>query len=482
MKKVDLRLICLALLLIIIFSLSGCSEKTIESPKNISVDTVSNPNITLRWDKVKNADFYRVYRIEGNNADYRFLCDVTETKYTDNTAENGKIYGYKVTSVLGRKESEGCLSEKIKYTNSQNNTVQTPLVPTISSITNLDKHTSVILFDSANKDCTYRIMRSETQDGPFTVIGETAETAFYDTSLLDGEEYFYTVSAVNSDVASDASTPQKTGTNALDVFSAPVLMYHQFLTPEDVENGVNFGEYAIYASDFEQDLQWLQKNGYTTITTAELMQYMKGEATPPEKPIILTIDDGYRGVYLNAFPLLQKYNMKAVFSVIGDRIDAATLEDVEALHKDRLYCNWDELAVMQKSGYMEIISHTATCHNDEDMTNVRRGANCAVGESEESFYMAALPDYVNISKNFKKYFGYTAYSMSYPYSSRSITSDRVWMKCGYNILYAGNSGEARKIANNYLAVGAGITRDSAVLRRVARMNGTYIWEYVKDYY
>ena len=203
---------------------------------------------------------------------------------------------------------------------------------------------------------------------------------------------------------------------------------------------------------------------------------------PPKKPIILTIDDGYRGVYLNAWPLLKKYNMKAVFSVIGDRIDAATFEDENAPHAERMYSNWNELSEMQKSGYIEIISHTATCHNDEEMTKKRRGANSAEGESEADFYTAALPDYVNIANNFKNYFGFPPYAMSYPYSSRSVTSDKVWMKCGYRILYAGNSDEARKLAANYLAAGAGITREAAVLRRVARMHGTSIGEYAADYF
>ena len=481
MVKAIIKWLRFAVMMILAVSLCACGKESVSAPTGLSARVTNTPSIVLDWNAAEGTSFYRVYRVEDDHTDYRFLCDVTTPGYTDETAKTGHIYGYKITAFSGATESEGCISQKLKVTTVDDNTPAVPSVPVITSVTRLDKHTNVIMFTADNTGCTYKIMRAENQDGPYTLIGETAEQVYYDAAATDKESCFYCVSASNGAVASDVSKAEPVGMNARSVFGVPVLMYHQFLTQEDVDSGITFGEYAIWASDFEQDLQWLQKNGYTTITTAELMAFMNGEKTPPEKPVIITIDDGYRGVYLNAYPLLQKYNMKAVFSVIGDRIDAATLEDPNASHADRLYCNWMELAELQKSGHLEMISHTATCHNDEDMTNIRWGANCAENESEDSFYKAALPDYSNISTKFKKHFGFSAYAMSYPYSSRSITSDRVWMKCGYRILYAGNSSDARKLATNYFAVGAGISRDSAVLRRVARMSGAPIWEYMREF-
>ena len=41
----------------------------------------------------------------------------------------------------------------------------------------------------------------------------------------------------------------------------------------------------------------------------------------PEKPIVITFDDGYYNNYLNVFPLLQEYQAKAVISIIGKETD-----------------------------------------------------------------------------------------------------------------------------------------------------------------
>lgn len=471
------RSLCLLSAAVLLLSLAGCAPKTPAAPAEVRAAVTGELCVELSWEDSADAEFYRVYRIEGTKTDYRFLCDVQTPSYTDSTVQSGGIYGYKITAMDGRAESEGCLSDKLEITAAEETALKTPTVPAITSVTRIDAYTAVIMFDTDNTGCTYKIMRSETYDGTYTLIGETADAVYYDTSLTDGKSYYYTVTAVNSAVSGAASQPQKIGMNAKEVFGVPVLMYHQFLTPEEVEKGSTFGEYAIWKSDFEADLIWLRDNGYTTVTTAELMQYMNGEATPPKKPVILTIDDGWRGVYLNAWPLLQEYHMKAVLAVIGALIDEATAES--SSDEERLYCSWEELAEMEASGALEIISHTATCHDDEEMTHIRRGANCAEGETEESFLLAAIPDYANMAKRFKEYLGFEPYAMSYPYSSRSEVADRVWMQCGYRILYAGNSEDARKSSINYFAAGAGITRDSAVLRRVARMNGTSLENYMR---
>lgn len=476
------QLLFAALTACLLLFVAGCAQESVCAPAALQATLTEEQSVELSWQASTDGEFYRVYRLIGADADYRFLSDVTGLSYRDTTARPGQVCRYKVTAMKGAAESEGCISQPVEIAAPGSASTVLPQTPEITSVTLLDKYTSVILFRCDSAECTYRVMRAEKPEGPFTLIGETRENAFYDTTLAAGENYYYTVTAVNAQTASDPSAPQSTGTNSLAVSGTPVLMYHQFLTEGDVASGIHFGEYAIWAAEFEQDLQWLQKNGYTTVTTRELIQYLNGEAVPPEKPVIITIDDGYRGVYLNAWPLLQKYGMKAVFSVIGNRIDQASLEDADAPHAQRLYCNWHELSEMQESGYVEIISHTATCHDDEEMTNIRRGANCAEGESTESFYLAALPDYASMAKNFRKFFGFSPYAMSYPYSSRSVTSDLVWMQCGYEILFAGNSSDARKDARNRFAVGAGVTRDSAVLRRVARMHGTPLQEYARDYF
>ena len=88
-----------------------------------------------------------------------------------------------------------------------------------------------------------------------------------------------------------------------------VIMYHNFVTEADVKSGVEFDEYSVNPQDFEQDLIWLRDNGYTTITSDDLLRHLEGKKSLPHKAVIISIDDGSWGVYTNAYPLLKKYNI-----------------------------------------------------------------------------------------------------------------------------------------------------------------------------
>ena len=142
----------------------------------------------------------------------------------------------------------------------------------------------------------------------------------------------------------------------------PVLMYHHFKT-EEVEpgNGAN-----MHIDEFEEHMKTLQQAGYTPIFLSELYDIMKqaqieketGVVVPElqldKKYVVITIDDGYRSNYELAYPLLQKYNMKACISVITSRIHTGYIYSSKEIEK----MSWENLNEMQNSGLVEIYSHT----------------------------------------------------------------------------------------------------------------------------
>jgi peptidoglycan/xylan/chitin deacetylase (PgdA/CDA1 family) len=68
-------------------------------------------------------------------------------------------------------------------------------------------------------------------------------------------------------------------------FRLPVLMYHRFGEPAE--------QYQVPYWRFAQQLDWLQANGYTTITLIQAYDAMAGYGTLPEKPVVITLDDGF---------------------------------------------------------------------------------------------------------------------------------------------------------------------------------------------
>ena len=124
----------------------------------------------------------------------------------------------------------------------------------------------------------------------------------------------------------------------------PVLMYHHV-----VEDGQECNDMTVTVSRLREDLQWLKDNGYTTVLPRELAA---GEALP-EKPVLITFDDGYRSNYNLAFPIFQEFEAKMVISVMVYMQDNAASD----------FITWAMCREMIDSGLIEIGSHTYLLHN-----------------------------------------------------------------------------------------------------------------------
>ena len=122
----------------------------------------------------------------------------------------------------------------------------------------------------------------------------------------------------------------------------PVLEYHMVDTVEDEDSH----PYNVPPEDFQAQLDYLQQQGYTTITMLEFIKASRGKYELPAKPIILTFDDGYEDNYAVMLPILEAHGMKAVMYMVTNNIGQPD------------YLSWDELRDMQERG-VEIGSHTA---------------------------------------------------------------------------------------------------------------------------
>ena len=104
-----------------------------------------------------------------------------------------------------------------------------------------------------------------------------------------------------------------------DVFAQlPILTYHRVLSWNTIQD-FPFDERLISASvsEFEEQMRYVAEN-YSAITFNQLVEWMDGHAPLPRKPIMITFDDGYDDLYLNTFPILKKYELKAtVFVATG---------------------------------------------------------------------------------------------------------------------------------------------------------------------
>ena len=154
--------------------------------------------------------------------------------------------------------------------------------------------------------------------------------------------------------------------------SLPIIMYHSI--------GENTGKYVISPEMLEEDLKIIKDMGFTTITSADLIAY-KEQGTPlPEKSVILTFDDGYFNNYSYVYPLLKKYNMKAVLSVVGKFTEEYSNSSAP-LSNRYSHITYEQIAEVSNSGLMEIASHSYNMHSMKE----RRGILRKKGEDFETY-------------------------------------------------------------------------------------------------
>ena len=105
--------------------------------------------------------------------------------------------------------------------------------------------------------------------------------------------------------------------------SVPVLLYHHIL-PDAVKatNKWKDNNITIATSEFTRHMQIIKDSGYTVVTIDDLVEYVKGQRTLPEKSVVICFDDGYLSNTYYAAPILRKFGYRAtIFTMIADFVN-----------------------------------------------------------------------------------------------------------------------------------------------------------------
>ena len=125
-----------------------------------------------------------------------------------------------------------------------------------------------------------------------------------------------TLPSLQKPVIVSSVSQQQVGTEDFEV-KVPVLTYHHVRDVLLVADRSDI-EFSVAPSSLEEQLLYLHDKGFQTLSLSDLAASFENREPLPPKSVILTFDDGFRDFYTNAFPLLKKYNMRAVsFYVVG---------------------------------------------------------------------------------------------------------------------------------------------------------------------
>jgi hypothetical protein len=108
--------------------------------------------------------------------------------------------------------------------------------------------------------------------------------------------------------------------------TVPIIMYHHIETDEN-----KITSRTVSPEKLKKDLKQIKDLKYTTITFKDLSDYVATYKDLPDKPIIITFDDGYLSNYEYAYPILKELNMKATIFIVGIMAGKDNFNGKEAL-------------------------------------------------------------------------------------------------------------------------------------------------------
>ena len=130
-------------------------------------------------------------------------------------------------------------------------------------------------------------------------------------------------------------------------FCIPSLMYHNINDDYEDKNA----SVEISAEKFKEHMVALKNEGYTAIFFDEYIKFLNNQGNLPEKPILITFDDGYLNNYTVGFPILKETGMKATIFIVTGRMGLQGAVTYP-------HFNWEQASEMEKSGLVDIQSHT----------------------------------------------------------------------------------------------------------------------------
>jgi len=141
----------------------------------------------------------------------------------------------------------------------------------------------------------------------------------------------------------------------------PILSYHS------IDNSGS--PISVAPKEFENQMNFLWKSGYTTITLWEYVNSMMMNKPVPSQGIVLTFDDGYKNNYDVMFPILKSFGFTAtIFVVTGFMGKEDSWEKDEGI-PDLPLLSWNEVMEMKKYGLdfqPHSHSHPLLTHLTED--------------------------------------------------------------------------------------------------------------------
>lgn len=222
-----------------------------------------------------------------------------------------------------------------------------------------------------------------------------------------------------------------------------VLAYH------DVEDDAADQRYlSVRTSALNEQISWLLHNGYHAISVQDILDAHDGKKTLPPKAVLLSFDDGYSSFYTRVWPLLQAWNVPALWAPVGSWVDTPANQKVNfgglMTPRDR-FATWDMVRKLSQSPLIEIGSHTWASHygipanpqGSREPAIANRFYDKATGryETDQKFSQRIGDDVRKVTEKITQVTGKAPRAWVWPYGAANGTSLAIARQQGYRLAF-----------------------------------------------
>lgn len=232
--------------------------------------------------------------------------------------------------------------------------------------------------------------------------------------------------AIFSALAGIAAVPAVNTDTGIEL---PILMYHSVLKNSELS-----GKYIVTPSLLESDIEYLEKNGYTTVSMQAVIDYVQNGTPLPEKPIMLTFDDGCYNNYEYVLPMLEKHNAHGIFCIVGKYTDDYT--DINEANTAYGYMRWIEVHNISKNPHAELAHHSYDLHK----LGGRNGTKKRFGESMAEYKKVFETDTQKLTDSFTAHSVTPPVIYAYPFGAYSKESFKLLENMGFRATLTCNEG------------------------------------------
>jgi len=186
----------------------------------------------------------------------------------------------------------------------------------------------------------------------------------------------------------------------------PVLLYRHISDEAETPTTISPGR-------FEEHIRALYEAGYTALSLMDLCDYVYKGRELPERPVVITFDDGYLSVYTEAFPVLQRYGYDATVFITGAQFKSSRSINESGLSPP--YLGVAEAIYMHRSGLISVQSQSYSMNRASPCDqSLRENVLQAEGETENKYIALFRHDFALMAELIKDSTGEDLFAFAYP--------------------------------------------------------------------